>query len=229
MRAHERRSRPHLSRHGRIRDVRESRGSHEGSECEDDVRRDDGMHIVVRIVRRGRLRHGGNTRAVRPGLEVHRRGQGTTDIGTPSGDDARIRLVGHRSVMSDDRRGMHAARRGDIHGQGRTGQCHRFRALGEVDHRCNIRIVDALRRCRRRGVAFRIGRALIGGDDHRLPLHGRTQIEGGIDDEMVRIERVRGIPDYEKGIGARRNRGCRPIEEEKMNQGVRCSVGGRNG
>jgi hypothetical protein len=60
-------------------------------------------------------------------------------------------------------------------------------------------------------------------------LHGRTQIEGGIDDEMVRIERVHGIPDYEKGIGARRNQGCRPIEEERMNQGFRCSVGGRNG
>lgn len=96
--------------------------------------------------------------------------------------------------------------------------------MGKVDHRCHLRIVSALCRCRRRGVAFRICRALIRGDIHRLRLRDHTEIEDGIDDEMVRIECVRGIPDYEKGIGTRRHRGCRSIEEEKMMRGMGTKV-----
>lgn len=110
MRSHERRPRPHVSRHGRIRQIRE--WGWEGSECKDH----DGLHPIVRIVQRRCLRDEGNRCIVRSAFEFHRRGQETTDRGSSPGDDAQVRMAGRRSINSDDRRGVHIARRGGIQG-----------------------------------------------------------------------------------------------------------------
>jgi hypothetical protein len=51
-------------------------------------------------------------------------------------------------------------------------------------------------------VVFKFGRALNGSILYRLYVQSYTEIEDGGNNEMVCVERIRGVPDYEKGSGA---------------------------